>query len=87
MKIYVYYTVQLTEEELEKTHFLVSGIELTFFTTYASTNPNESDLNIKKMKRQEDPGEKTDKCLYIWVRRNITTIQKYKGKILANLTI
>lgn len=58
MKVYVYYTVQLTHQELEKTHFLVSGIELTFFTTYASTNPNESDLNIKEMKRQEEPGGK-----------------------------
>lgn len=51
MKIYVYYTVQLTDQELEKTHFLVSGIELTFFTTYTSTNPNESDLNIKKKEK------------------------------------
>ena len=87
MKIYVYYTVQLTGQGLEKTHLLVSGIELTFFTIHSSINPNESDLNIKNEMIGRTTGEKTDKCLYIWVRRNVTTIQKYKVKTLANLTI
>lgn len=58
MKIYVYYIVQLTDPGLENTHLLVSGIELTFFTTYSSTNPNESDLNIKNEKIGRTIGEK-----------------------------
>ena len=59
---------------MEKTHLLVSGIELTFFTIHSSINPNESDLNIKNEMIGRTTGEKTDKGLYIWVRRNVTTI-------------
>lgn len=64
MKIYVYYTTELTDQELEKTHFLLSGVGLTCFTPYTGANPNESDLNTK-MKKYQVPGKKMGKFLYI----------------------
>lgn len=69
MKIYVYYTTELTDQELGKTHFLLSGVGLTFFAPYTGANPNESDLNIK-MKKYQVPGKKMGKFLYILGEEN-----------------